>query len=156
MRKTFIRRFYISGLQAQVAGEAFAPSGRPRQRLTRRTNATPLTCMSEYCSGASGEPAGALCTAPLRVALARATAPFVVAVADDPRYCPSRVDAMSMPVGFQYPASAAPLAGQSSSLPVRSGDMFVRTATRRNKDGSTVRYLQLVHNEWDPSAKAAR
>jgi len=34
--------------------------------------------------------------------------------------------------------------------------MFVRTATRRNKDGSTVRYLQLVHNEWDPSAKAAR
>jgi hypothetical protein len=34
--------------------------------------------------------------------------------------------------------------------------MFVRTATRRNKDGSAVRYLQLVHNEWDPSAKAAR
>jgi Transposase DDE domain len=34
--------------------------------------------------------------------------------------------------------------------------MFVRTATRRNKDGSTVRYLQLVHNEWDPAAKAAR
>ena len=34
--------------------------------------------------------------------------------------------------------------------------MFVRTATRRNKDGGTVRYLQLVHNEWDPSAKAAR
>src|SRR6516225_989313 len=34
--------------------------------------------------------------------------------------------------------------------------MFVRTATRRNKDGSTVRYLQLVLNEWDPSAKAAR
>jgi Transposase DDE domain len=34
--------------------------------------------------------------------------------------------------------------------------MFVRTATRRNKDGSAVRYLQLVHNEWDPAAKAAR
>jgi len=31
--------------------------------------------------------------------------------------------------------------------------MFVRTAVRRNKDGSTVRYLQLVHNEWDPAAK---
>jgi hypothetical protein len=34
--------------------------------------------------------------------------------------------------------------------------MFVRTAVRRNKDGSAVRYLQLVHNEWDPAAKAAR
>jgi DDE family transposase len=34
--------------------------------------------------------------------------------------------------------------------------MFVRTATRRNKDGSAVRYLQLVHNQWDPAAKAAR
>ena len=34
--------------------------------------------------------------------------------------------------------------------------MFVRTATRRNKDGTAVRYLQLVHNEWDPAAKAAR
>src|SRR5437763_14279774 len=37
-----------------------------------------------------------------------------------------------------------------------SGDMFVRTATRRNKDGSAVRYLQLVHNEWDPATKSAR
>ena len=34
--------------------------------------------------------------------------------------------------------------------------MFVRTATRRNKDGSTVRYLQLVHNEWDPATKSAK
>jgi hypothetical protein len=34
--------------------------------------------------------------------------------------------------------------------------MFVRTATRRNKDGSAVRYLQLVHNEWDPASKAAK
>jgi hypothetical protein len=34
--------------------------------------------------------------------------------------------------------------------------MFVRTATRRNKDGSAVRYLQLVHNQWDPAAKAAK
>jgi Transposase DDE domain len=34
--------------------------------------------------------------------------------------------------------------------------MFVRAATRRNKDGTAVRYLQLVHNEWDPAAKAAR
>jgi hypothetical protein len=29
----------------------------------------------------------------------------------------------------------------------------VRIATRRNKDGRAVRYLQLVHNEWDPAAK---
>jgi hypothetical protein len=34
--------------------------------------------------------------------------------------------------------------------------MFVRTAVRRNKDGSAVRYLQLVHNEWDPAARAAK
>jgi hypothetical protein len=34
--------------------------------------------------------------------------------------------------------------------------MFVRTATRRNKDGSAVRYLQLVHNEWDPATKSAK
>jgi hypothetical protein len=34
--------------------------------------------------------------------------------------------------------------------------MFVRTATRRNKDGTAVRYLQLVHNEWDPATKSAR
>jgi Transposase DDE domain len=34
--------------------------------------------------------------------------------------------------------------------------MFVRTATRRNKDGAAVRYLQLVHNEWDPATKSAK
>lgn len=34
--------------------------------------------------------------------------------------------------------------------------MFVRTSTRRNRDGSKVSYLQLVHNEWDPTAKTAR
>jgi transposase len=34
--------------------------------------------------------------------------------------------------------------------------MFVRTATRRNKDGTAVRYLQLVHNEWDPATKPAK
>jgi len=31
--------------------------------------------------------------------------------------------------------------------------MFVRTAVRRNKDGRAVRYLQLVHNEWDPDLR---
>ena len=30
--------------------------------------------------------------------------------------------------------------------------MYVRTTTRRNKDGSEVRYLQLAHNEWDSAA----
>jgi Transposase DDE domain len=34
--------------------------------------------------------------------------------------------------------------------------MFVRTATRRNKDGTAVRYLQLVHNEWDAASKSAK
>src|SRR5262245_44532212 len=34
--------------------------------------------------------------------------------------------------------------------------MFVRTATRRNKDGSAVRYVQLVRNEWDPVTKSSR
>ena len=39
---------------------------------------------------------------------------------------------------------------------VYPGDMFVRTATRRNKDGSAVRYVQLVQNEWDPATKSSR
>jgi Transposase DDE domain len=34
--------------------------------------------------------------------------------------------------------------------------MFVRIATRRNKDGSAVRYVQLVQNEWDPATKSSR
>ena len=34
--------------------------------------------------------------------------------------------------------------------------MFVRTSSRRNKDGSQVRYLQLAHNTWDPVAKTSR
>ncbi|MHB1065745.1 MAG: IS1634 family transposase, partial [Georgenia sp.] len=34
--------------------------------------------------------------------------------------------------------------------------MFVRTSSRRNKDGSVVRYLQLAHNEWDPGTKSAK
>src|SRR5512146_1811805 len=39
---------------------------------------------------------------------------------------------------------------------VCSGGMFVRSSTRRNRDGSTVTYLQLAHNEWDPVAKTSR
>nr|WP_219420282.1 IS1634 family transposase [Pseudonocardia nigra] len=29
-------------------------------------------------------------------------------------------------------------------------------STRRNKDGTAVRYLQLTHNEWDPTTKTSR
>ena len=39
---------------------------------------------------------------------------------------------------------------------VASGDVFVKTSTRRNRDGTPVRYLQLAHNEWDPVAKTSR
>ena len=34
--------------------------------------------------------------------------------------------------------------------------MFVRTSSRRNKDGSVVRYLQLAHNQWDPATKSSK
>ncbi|MHB1008285.1 MAG: IS1634 family transposase [Propionibacteriaceae bacterium] len=34
--------------------------------------------------------------------------------------------------------------------------MFVRTTTRRNRDGTAVSYLQLVHNEWDPTTKSSK
>ncbi|HET7328455.1 MAG TPA: IS1634 family transposase [Nocardioidaceae bacterium] len=34
--------------------------------------------------------------------------------------------------------------------------MFVRTSSRRNKDGTKVSYLQLAHNEWDPATQSAR
>jgi hypothetical protein len=37
-----------------------------------------------------------------------------------------------------------------------SGHVHVRTATRRNSDGTPVRYLQLAHNEWDPATKTSR
>jgi hypothetical protein len=34
--------------------------------------------------------------------------------------------------------------------------MYVRATTRKNKDGSTVRYLQLAHNEWDAATGTSR
>jgi hypothetical protein len=34
--------------------------------------------------------------------------------------------------------------------------VHIRVATRRNKDGTPVRYLQLTHNEWDPATKTSR
>jgi hypothetical protein len=33
--------------------------------------------------------------------------------------------------------------------------MYLRTIARHNKGGSTVRYLQLAHNEWDAQRKCA-
>src|SRR3954470_20422872 len=37
-----------------------------------------------------------------------------------------------------------------------SGDVFIRTSTRRNSAGVPVRYLQLVHNTWDPVARTTK
>ncbi|MET7458569.1 IS1634 family transposase [Streptomyces sp. NPDC005574] len=34
--------------------------------------------------------------------------------------------------------------------------MYVRATTRKNKDGSSVRYLQLAHNEWDAATGTSR
>src|SRR6266568_149770 len=35
---------------------------------------------------------------------------------------------------------------------VSSRGMYVKTTTRRNKDGALVRYLHLAHNQWDQAA----
>jgi hypothetical protein len=37
-----------------------------------------------------------------------------------------------------------------------SGHVHVRVATRKTKDGTPVRYLQLAHNVWDAAAKTSR
>lgn len=37
-----------------------------------------------------------------------------------------------------------------------SGGVFIKTSTRKNRDGTRVRYLQLAHNEWDPVRQTAR
>ena len=34
--------------------------------------------------------------------------------------------------------------------------MYLRSAPRRNKDGSQVRYLQLAHNVWDPQLRRSK
>jgi hypothetical protein len=34
--------------------------------------------------------------------------------------------------------------------------MYLRTTTRRAADGTTVRYLSLAHNEWDPVADRSK
>src|SRR4051794_12516688 len=36
------------------------------------------------------------------------------------------------------------------------GDVFIRASTRRNSAGVPVRYLQLVHNTWDPVARVTK
>ncbi len=34
--------------------------------------------------------------------------------------------------------------------------MFLREVKRQNKNGTQASYLQLVHNQWDPAARASR
>jgi hypothetical protein len=34
--------------------------------------------------------------------------------------------------------------------------VYVKVSSRRTRDGQTVRYLQLAHNEWDPQVKASK
>lgn len=34
--------------------------------------------------------------------------------------------------------------------------MYIRTISRKNKDGSVVRYFQLAQNYWDPGARCAK
>src|SRR3954452_5549066 len=41
-------------------------------------------------------------------------------------------------------------------MSLASGDVFVRVSTRRNSAGVPVRYLQLVHNTWDPVARVTK
>src|SRR5688500_18094177 len=40
--------------------------------------------------------------------------------------------------------------------PLMSGHVHVRVTTRRNVDGTPVRYLQQAHNEWDAATKTSR
>jgi hypothetical protein len=34
--------------------------------------------------------------------------------------------------------------------------VYVKASTRKTRDGQTIRYLQLAHNEWDPAVKASK
>ena len=34
--------------------------------------------------------------------------------------------------------------------------MYIRTTSRKNKDGSVTKYVQLAHNAWDPKAGCAK
>lgn len=55
------------------------------------------------------------------------------------------------PVRFVWPDPLFPSRLRGYTL-----GMYLRTMTRRNADGSTVRYLQLAHNLWDAKAKRAK
>src|SRR3954470_16885840 len=63
----------------------------------------------------------------------------------------------------RLPSAEAPSDGVGPVLPcgagqrgLASGDVFVRASTRRNSAGEPVRYLQLVHNVWDPVARTTK
>jgi hypothetical protein len=34
--------------------------------------------------------------------------------------------------------------------------VHVKASTRKTRDGQTIRYLQLAHDEWDPATKASK
>jgi hypothetical protein len=34
--------------------------------------------------------------------------------------------------------------------------VYVEASTCKTRDGQTIRYLQLAHNEWDPQAKVSK
>src|SRR4051794_23375449 len=63
----------------------------------------------------------------------------------------------------RLPSAEAPSDGVGPVLPcgagrrgLASGDVFVRASTRRNSAGVPVRYLQLVHNVWDPATRTSK
>src|SRR3954451_17069512 len=63
----------------------------------------------------------------------------------------------------RLPSAEAPSDGVGPVLPcgagrrgLASGDVFVRASIRRNSAGVPVRYLQLVHNVWDPVSRTSK
>src|SRR3954452_1658811 len=63
----------------------------------------------------------------------------------------------------RLPSAEAPSDGVGPVLPcgagrrgLASGDVFVRASIRRNSAGVPVRYLQLVHNVWDPVTRTSK
>src|SRR3954454_11367004 len=63
----------------------------------------------------------------------------------------------------RLPSAEAPSDGVGPVLPcgagrrgLASGDVFVRASIRRNSAGVPVRYLQLVHNVWDPVSPTSK
>src|SRR3954452_23087337 len=63
----------------------------------------------------------------------------------------------------RLPSAEAPSDGVGPVLPcgpgrrgLASGDVFVRASIRQNSAGVPVRYLQLVHNVWDPVSRTSK